>query len=333
MEFHVIFMFTSLVIVGFLIQRGYNLYCYDEEQNRKSIFLNRFVLQNDLSQPLKKEVFEQFDLELNQDIDWIEYNKALISLPGHLKSKISIHHFNRLGQNVYLFQGVSDSTIKQIAPKVEAGYFSSGEYMIRYNEASNYFFLLLEGTMELIDVDVTTERCALIESNGLTAGGELGVLFRQNQPYSIRAKTNCLVLKVLADDFWDSFPEEEHVIVLNNLFQRLLRHESGFLRTKVLHWAAASGKLECVEYVRQNGGIDINNRDLTGSVPIWEALLHGHYQLAEHMRVEMAANLNIGDVPAFFLKAVEMESLELVKELIKREQGNATLGLSILLVR
>ncbi|KAM7266754.1 hypothetical protein ACFE04_008920 [Oxalis oulophora] len=177
----------------------YNLYIYDEARNKKSI-----CLQTVLSEDVRNEVLNQLNFESQQDGDWIEYKRINHSLPRHLRSKISADNLRSLANKVDLFKEISESTMNELSRRVEAYYFSPGDFIVKQDEASNCFYIVLEGKTELMNLDDTKQ---FVKLKSLTTCDELGVFFHEIQPYSVRVITNCHVLRVSVDDFRDCFPD------------------------------------------------------------------------------------------------------------------------------
>ncbi|KAM7266924.1 hypothetical protein ACFE04_009090 [Oxalis oulophora] len=311
----------------------------------------RFVNHNNISDSVRTEVLDQFELELLEEPSWTDFKKIAVCIPTSLKVKISKEHFNRSARTIYLFNDISYTSLDNIAIKTEIRYFNPGEYLIIRNEFPNFLFLLLQGQVELMDVKAASNE----QENNVRLNaccGALGVLFNENQPYTIRARSNSMILRLGANDFGDSIRHttRDYVILYYNIFWNLNTYTSGDLYNYVTqkensivdgtlplqfkliiaarHHAAASGNKKCLVYAHQlvKEHMDINTHDTTGSIPIWEALLHGHYDLAQHMSERMSANLNAGTVHQFLVKAVELSSPIRVRKMID-------LGMDVNLIR
>ncbi|KAM7268828.1 hypothetical protein ACFE04_010994 [Oxalis oulophora] len=348
--FHLIYAISFWVSIGYVLQRSYSMFSHDGDRSKKKMALERFVNQNNISDSVRTEVLDQFELELLEDPSWTDFKKIAVCIPTSLK-----------------------------AIKTEIRYFNPGEYLIIRNESPNFLFLLLQGQVELMDVKAASNE----QENNVRLNaccGALGVLFNENQSYTIRARSNSMVLRLGANDFGYSIRHttRDYVILYHNIFRNLNTYTSGDLYNYVtqkensivdgtlplqfkliiaarvgnfdlmmklvdagenhlessehnqtlLYHAAASGNKECFVYAHQlvKEHMDINTRDTTGSIPIWEALLHGHYDLAQHMSERMSANLNAGTVHQFLVKAVELNSPIRVRKMID-------LGMDVNLIR
>ncbi|KAM7267406.1 hypothetical protein ACFE04_009572 [Oxalis oulophora] len=375
--FHLIYAISFWVSIGYILQRSYSLFSHDGDRSKKKMALERFVNQNNISDSVRTEVLDQFELELLEEPSWTDLKKIAVCIPTSLKVKISKEHFDRSARRIYLFNDISDTSLNNIAIKTEIRYFNPREYLI--NESPNFLFLLLQGQVELMDVKTASNE----QENNVRLNaccGALGVLFNKNEPYTIRARSNSMVLRLGANDFGDSIRHttRDYVILYHNIFRNLNTYTSGDLYNYVtqkensivdgtlplqfkliiaarvgnfdlmmklvdagenhlessehnqtlLHHATTSGNKECLVYAHQlvKEHMDINTRDTTGSIPIWEALLHGHYDLAQHMSKRMSANLNAGTVHQFLVKAVELNSPIRVRKMID-------LGMDVNLIR
>ncbi|KAM7267376.1 hypothetical protein ACFE04_009542 [Oxalis oulophora] len=300
--FHLIYAIFFWVSIGYVLQRSYSMFSHDGDRSKKKMALERFVNQNNISDSVRTE-----------------------------------------------------------AIKTEIRYFNPGEYLIIRNESPNFLFLLLQGQVELMDVKAASNE----QENNVRLNaccGALGVLFNENQPYNIRARSNSMVLRLGANDFginlntytsgdlYNYVTQKENSIVDGTLplqfkliiaarvgnFDLMMKlvdvgenHlESSEHNQTLLHHAVASRNKECLVYDHQlvKEHMDINTRDTTGSIPIWDALLHGHYDLAQHMSERMSANLNAGTVHQFLVKEVELNSPIRVRKMID-------LGMDVNLIR
>ncbi|KAK9079970.1 hypothetical protein SSX86_001645 [Deinandra increscens subsp. villosa] len=83
----------------------------------------------------------------------------------------------------------------------------------------------------------------------------------------------------------------------------------------VLNLAAATGSLECVLLLLDYGA-DPNKRDSEGNVPLWSAII-GRNEAVIKLLVDNGATLTSGDVGEFASCAVEENSIEMLKDIIK----------------
>ncbi|XP_042973333.1 potassium channel AKT1-like [Carya illinoinensis] len=112
-------------------------------------------------------------------------------------------------------------------------------------------------------------------------------------------------------------------LLLHQLLKRGLDpNESDNNGRTALHIAASKGSENCVLLLLDYGA-DPNSRDSDGNVPLWEALLAGH-ESAIKVLLDSGANLHRGDLGQFACTAAELNSLALLKEII-RYGGDVTL--------
>ncbi|KAF5797964.1 putative cyclic nucleotide-binding domain, potassium channel, voltage-dependent, EAG/ELK/ERG [Helianthus annuus] len=83
----------------------------------------------------------------------------------------------------------------------------------------------------------------------------------------------------------------------------------------VLNLAAANGSLECVLLLLDYGA-DPNKRDSEGNVPLWSAIIGRNADVIK-LLVDNGATLTSGDVGEFASYAVEQNSIEMLKDIIK----------------
>nr|XP_043639013.1 potassium channel AKT1-like [Erigeron canadensis] len=89
----------------------------------------------------------------------------------------------------------------------------------------------------------------------------------------------------------------------------------------VLNLAAAKGNLECVLLLLDYGA-DPNKKDCEGNVPLWSAII-GRNESIIKLLVDNSATLTSGDVGEYASYAVEQNSIDLLKDIIKH-RGDVT---------
>uniref|UniRef100_A0A5B7AUC1 Potassium channel n=1 Tax=Davidia involucrata TaxID=16924 RepID=A0A5B7AUC1_DAVIN len=89
-----------------------------------------------------------------------------------------------------------------------------------------------------------------------------------------------------------------------------------------LHIAASKGSIECVLLLLDYGA-DPSRKDSEGNVPLWDAIL-GRHESVIKLLIDNGAKISLGDVGQFACFAVEQNSLDLLKDII-RYGGDVTL--------
>ncbi|CAL5358992.1 unnamed protein product [Camellia sinensis] len=82
-----------------------------------------------------------------------------------------------------------------------------------------------------------------------------------------------------------------------------------------LHIAASKGSVECVLLLLDYGA-DPNRKDSEGNVPLWDAIL-GRHESVIKLLVDNGTELSAGDVGQFACYAVEQNSIDLLKDIIR----------------
>ncbi|XP_047327503.1 potassium channel AKT1-like [Impatiens glandulifera] len=108
----------------------------------------------------------------------------------------------------------------------------------------------------------------------------------------------------------------EDVLLLQQLLKNNMDpNEMDNTGRTALNIAASKGSHDCVLKLLEFGA-DPNRKDTEGSVPLWDAIL-GRYESVAKLLVENDAKLSIGDVGQFACSAVEQNSLDLLKDIVR----------------
>jgi ankyrin repeat protein len=117
-----------------------------------------------------------------------------------------------------------------------------------------------------------------------------------------------------------------HTLLMKELLKRGMDpNESASNNRTPLHIATAYGFKDCVDLLLE-GGADVNSKDEDGSVPLWEAILGRHEQIAK-LLWDNGANLRSGSVGSFLCIAAQNRDLEMLNDLLNYGADiNATNG-------
>ncbi|KAI4335782.1 hypothetical protein L6164_014392 [Bauhinia variegata] len=369
MLFDIFFMLFILGLTSYLIGNMTNLVVHCTSRTRKfrdTIHaVSSFVQRNKLPVRLQEQIIQHLCLKFRTDVEGLQQQEILNSLPKAIRSSISHHLFYNLLDNVYLFREVSKDLIFQLVSEMNAEYFPPSEDVILQNEAPTDFYLLVSGVV-VIGSAKTGDLC-----------GEIGVLCCKPQLFTVRTKRLSQLLRFNRTTFMNIVEANvgDGTIILSNLIQHLkeLKHplvetilvemekmlargrmdlplslcfaalrEDDFLLNQLLkrgldpnesdkdgrtalHIAASKGNDKCVMLLL-NFEADPNIEDSYGNVPLWEAMLGGHESVI-NLLIDNGAHLQYGDAGQFSCTATEQNNLELLRDIV-RYGGDVTLSIS-----
>ncbi|KAL5185978.1 Potassium channel AKT1 [Glycine soja] len=323
---------------------------------------SNFAQRNQLPHRLQDQMLAHLCLKYRTDSEGLQQQETLDSLPKAIRSSISHYLFYSLIDKVYLFHGVSNDLLFQLVSEMKAEYFPPKEDVILQNEAPTDFYILVTGAVVVGEAktgDLCGEIGVLCYKPQLftVRTKRLSQLLRLNRTSFLNivqanVGDGTIIMNNLLQHLKEiNDPIMEGVLVdIENMLARgrmdlpvsvcfaaargddLLLHqllkrgmdpnESDNNRRTALHIAASQGKENCVSLLLDYGA-DPNIRDLEGNVPLWEAIVEGHESMSKLLS-ENGANLQCGDVGQFACNAVEQNSLNLLKE-IMRYGGDITL--------
>lgn len=113
-------------------------------------------------------------------------------------------------ESIKLFNGLAVDAIDDILEHMSAYHLDTNATLFEKGEASNGFYLLMEGKLGVYHSEAKSETCLLgFIGEGETVG-EIGVISKTNRTAYVFAEENCTLLKISAEDFIslkDKYPE------------------------------------------------------------------------------------------------------------------------------
>ncbi|KAG0487768.1 hypothetical protein HPP92_009863 [Vanilla planifolia] len=360
MVFDILYMLFNLGLTAYIIGNMTNLVVHGTSRTRKFRdtiqAASGFAQRNQLPLRLQEQMLAHLCLKFRTDSEGLQQQETLDALPKAIRSSISHYLFYNLVQRVYLFQGVSGDLLFQLVSEMIAEYFPPREDVILQNEAPTDFYILVTGSVDLIDHKSGIEQ-VVGEAKAGDLFGEIGVLCYRPQLFTVRTKKLCQLLRLNRTSFLSIVQSNigDGTIIMNNLLQFLKEHkhpimESVLRETEIiiargrmelplsLSFAvirASKGNENCVLLLLDYGA-EPNSRDSAGSVPLWEAVL-GKHEPVITMLIENGASLSYGDMAQYMCTAAEQNSIELLKDIVNyggdvtkpRSDGSTALHLAV----
>ncbi|KAJ0985653.1 hypothetical protein J5N97_004009 [Dioscorea zingiberensis] len=297
MVFVTFYMLFNLGLTAYLIGNMTNLVVHGTSRTRKFRdtiqAASAFAKRNQLPDRLQDQMLSHLCLKFRTDSEGLQQQETLDALPKAIRSSISHYLFYSLVLKAYLFRGVSGDLLFQLVSEMKAEYFAPREDVILQNEAPTDFYIVVTGSVDIIDYKNGTEKIAWEAKTGDLVG-EIGVLCYRPQLFTVRTKKLCQLLRLNRTTFLSIIQSNvgDGTIIMNNLLQIM-------------------GQIPIVKCA-----------DSEGSVPLWEAILWKHETVIQ-LLIDNGADLSAGDMGQFACIAAEKNSLELLEDIV-RFGGNVT---------
>ncbi|KAM7274593.1 hypothetical protein ACFE04_016459 [Oxalis oulophora] len=185
-----------------------------------------FAHRNSLPVRLQDQMLAHLCLRYRTDSEGLQQQEIIQSLPKAIRSSISNYLFYSLVDKAYLFRGVSNDLLFQLVSEMKAEYFPPKEDVILQNEAPSDLYILVTGTVEIIQHKYGVEEASMIvirEANTGDVVGDIGVICYRPQLFTVRTKRLSQLLRLDRTSFLNIV--QAHVgdgtIILNNLLQHL----------------------------------------------------------------------------------------------------------------
>ncbi|XP_020583593.1 potassium channel AKT1-like [Phalaenopsis equestris] len=226
MIFDIFYMLFNLGLTAYLIGNMTNLVVHGTSRTRKFRDTIRaasgFAQRNQLPVRIQEQMLAHLCLKYRTDSEGLQQQETLDALPKAIRSSISHYLFYNLVQRVYLFQGVSADLLFQLVSEMKAEYFPPREDVILQNEAPTDFFVLVTGTVDIIDHRNGIEQ-VVGQANAGELFGEIGVLCYRPQLFTYRTRRLCQLLRLSRSSFLNIVQSNvgDGTVIMNNLLQYL----------------------------------------------------------------------------------------------------------------
>ncbi|CAN6171080.1 unnamed protein product [Urochloa humidicola] len=253
MVFTTLYMLFNLGLTAYLIGNMTNLVVHGTSRTRKYRDAIKaatgFAVRHELPARLQEQMVSHLSLKFRTDLEGLQQQETLDALPKAIRSGISYHLFFALVQSVYLFQGVSNDLIFQLVSEMNAEYFAPREDFILQNEAPSDFYILVTGSVELIELQNGAEQLAGMARAGDVVG-EIGVLCYRPQLFTARTRSLSQLLRMERTAFLRIVQANvgDGTIIINNLIQYLKEKKDS---------VAIAGVAEEIEYMLARGQLEL----------------------------------------------------------------------------
>lgn len=291
--------------------------------------VTHFATRNRLPSKIHEQMLAHMQLKFKTDS--FQQQGTTASLPKAIRSSIAQHLFLETVEKVYLFHGTSYNFLAQLVTEMKPEYFPPREEIILFNEAPSEFYIIVNGSADVLTMKDASEQILVTASTGDVIG-EIGVLCYMPQPFTIRSRKLSQLLRLDRSVFMNvvqSFREDGQRIV-DNLLRRLRESDDPRfeeLSTEIealladggdmaisLCSVAAGGNAEVMEQLL-NEGADPDKADYSGRTPLMIASTKGYLECVKIL-LEHNADANKADVDG---------KVPLVEALIARDPATVKL--------
>ncbi|KAG4933998.1 hypothetical protein JHK87_048000 [Glycine soja] len=351
---YVVAIYWSIVT---LVSVGYgDLHPVNTKEMRDTVqSASNFAHRNHLPNRLQEQIFAHLLMKYRTDLEGLQQQEIIDSLPKAIHSSISHYLFFSLVDKVYLFHGVSNDLLFQLVTEMKAEYFPPKDDVILQNEAPTDFYIFVTGA------------AVVGEAKSGDVVGEIGVLCYRPQLFTVRTKRLSQILRLSRTSFLNLSHSnvEDGTMIMNNFLQNLHESEDPLMKEilaeteamlargkmdlpisllfaasrgddillhqllkkgsdpnepdkdgkTALHIAASKGKDHCVALLLEHGA-NPNIKDLDGNVPLWEAIKGGHDSVMK-LLIDNGADISSGDVGSLACISVAQNNLELLKDIVQ----------------
>ncbi|KAG0564310.1 hypothetical protein M758_8G096200 [Ceratodon purpureus] len=333
MVYDIFFMLMNLALTAYIIGNMTNLITQLTARTRAyrdSVqAVTDFATRNQLPFKLHEQMLAHMQLKFKTDS--FQQQGTMASLPKAIRSSIAQQLFLDTVEKVYLFHGTSYNFLTQLVTEMKPEYFPPREEIILFNEAPSEFYIVINGSADVLTTKDSSEQILVTATTGDIVG-EIGVLCYMPQPFTVRSRKLSQLLRVDRAVFMNvvqSFQEDGQRIV-DNLLQRLRESEDPRfeeLSTEIealladggdmgisLCSVAAGGNAEVMEQLLKEGA-DPDKADYSGRTPLLIASTKGYLECVK-LLLEHNADANKADVDG---------KVPLVEALIARDPATVKL--------
>ncbi|KAF2317566.1 hypothetical protein GH714_024741 [Hevea brasiliensis] len=280
-----------------------------EKFRDKMAELIKYMNRNNLGKGISNEIKGHLRLQFDRS-----YTEAAVlqDIPASIRAKISQKLYEPYIKEVPLFNGCSLGFITQIAIKVHEEFFLPGEVIIEQGHVVDQLYFVCHGELVMEEVgkggnDETVPMCLQTYSSF----GEISFLCNTPQPYTVRARELCRVLRLDKQSFTEILEIYffDGRIILNNLLEgkdsnlrndllesdiTLYIEKSESVLATRLNWAAYDGDFYRLKRLI-GAGADPNKTDYDGRSPLHIAATKGYEDITLFL-IEQGVDVNISAV-------------------------------------
>ncbi|WCJ29789.1 Potassium channel KAT3 [Euphorbia peplus] len=222
--FNMFYMLFNIGLTAYIIGNMTNLVVHSAVRTfamRDAINeLLRYASKNRLPEGLKEQMMAHTQLRF-KTVE-LQQEEVLEDLPKAIRSSISQHLFRSTVDKTYLVKGVSEDLIAQMVSEMRAEYYPPKVEIIIQNEFPTDFYIMVSGEVDVLTYKNGAEQ-VLSKLGAADMAGEIGVFFNIPQPYTVRTRRLCQVIRLSHHHFKQMVQpqSEDGRIIISNFIQNL----------------------------------------------------------------------------------------------------------------
>ncbi|KAL5071427.1 hypothetical protein RYX36_022314 [Vicia faba] len=234
MIFVIFFVIFNFGLTAYLIGNMTNLVVHwtDRTKNYRETIeaASHFSRRNGLPLRLQEQIFAHFHMKYKTNMEGLEQQEIIDSLPKAIQSSIAHYRFFELIQQVYLFSGVSRDLLHQLVTELKAEFFPPKEDVILQNETPTDFYIMVFGAADLI-IHQKAMDWTINEAYSGDVFGEIGVLCYSPQIFTVRTKLFSQILRLSRSTFLNLVYNNvgDGAIIMNNFLNYVQKSKYGML--------------------------------------------------------------------------------------------------------
>ncbi|KAI5393841.1 hypothetical protein KIW84_060808 [Lathyrus oleraceus] len=340
MSFCILFVIFNFGLTAYLIGNMTNLVVHwtDRTKTYRDTVqaASYFARRNRLPERLQEQIYAHFHMKYKTNIEGLEQQEIIDSLPKAIQSSIAHYRFFELiKQDLIVHEKSMDRTIDHaytgdVFGEIGVLCYRPQIFTVRTKRFSQILRLSRSTFLNLVHNNVGDG--AIIMNNFLnhvqkSKFGMLDGVMTEIETLLARGKMDLPISLIFAAQKGDD-------IMLHELLKKgsdpnEIDNKTG---KTALHTAASKGSDHCAVLLLEFGA-DPNIKDFDGNIPLGEAIL-GNHESVTKLLVENGADISLADVGRLACYAVEKKDIELLKDIAQyggdvKKSSNGTTALHL----